>query len=161
MRQFVVLMPRVAGFKLSHPVEVTQKELRREHPRINLLVPQFLEKTAITVVSRSIYDTQVRDGIIELVPINVVYHLAFRTVWHMEESAHHQVVTVFATVVVTQLRIDLVAPPYLAVTVRGIAVLNTLTQLVYESTFRMGIEDTSSDNLWRHLLVAVSGQPNS
>ena len=98
VRQAAVTTDGVVRFELSHAVKETQEEGRREMRRINLLIPQFLDETAVTVVGRPVGDTQVIDGEMQFIAVDMVDDFPFGAIRDTDEGAYHEVVTIFASV---------------------------------------------------------------
>ena len=63
---------RVGGLEERHTFEETEQEGTGEHGRVDFLVAKFLDKTAVTMVHPSREQTEVVDGEVPVVAIDMV-----------------------------------------------------------------------------------------
>ena len=73
----IVLPLCVQGFPFSHAFVAHEDDVGVVHGNVDALVAEFLEKAAVAVVDGSRYSTEVPDGVIEGVAVDMIDSAAF------------------------------------------------------------------------------------
>ena len=72
VREIVIRMVGIGGFKYDHPLEESKKERHRVVCRRNLLVAKFLDETSIPMVNGDLDKSKVQQVDVQPIPIDVV-----------------------------------------------------------------------------------------
>ena len=73
----IVLPLFVNGFPFSHAFVAHEDEIRMIHSDVDALVAEFAHEAAVAVVDGSRYSTEVPDGVVKRVAVDVVNGFAF------------------------------------------------------------------------------------
>lgn len=94
----VVRSPGVRGLELGHALEETQEEGSAVHHRVDPFVTQFTQEASIATVNGLVDDTDVIQGIIEQISVDVVHYFAYGAIRNVQEGTRHEEMTLFVAI---------------------------------------------------------------
>ena len=137
----------MGGLEVGHTIEVAQEVCLREHGRIDTLVAEFAQEAGVAIVDFFCDDTQVDDGIVGDVAVDMVIDFSFSQ--FSEEGAAYKPMAIGVSKMAHG-RIDLTADAIVAFTFSFVeGGFEAFTVFVVELSVCSGVKDFAVDFVGR------------